>query len=222
MLRPNNLAVKSHISLPISILISMPRPTAKRALMPLVILPRLIAILEHHRIIITSLRLDFYRIRQMARNTQTLSNRINILALHTSNDFLLGVVNNDVECVLVADAVFVALVLNNVHGAPAWCEAWGGVDGLEDGEAEGGGADFGDAAFVGDGAGSSDCGFFTEITVLAFGVFDDGLHVHCFPVVEVGELEDGVVEAVLLVAVFAACFAEGDGDWMWLDVALVL
>lgn len=99
-----------------------------------------------------------------------------------------------------------------MHRAPSLREARGGVDGLEDGEPEGRGADFGDPAFVGDALGACDVCLFAQIAVLAFGLVHEGLHIHGLPVVEVGELEDGVVEAVFVVAVFAAGFGVGDGD----------
>jgi hypothetical protein len=46
-----------------------------------------------------------------------------------------------------------------------------------------------------------------------FGVGDDLVDVKGLSVVEVGELDDGVVEAVFFVAVDAAGFGVFDGDW---------
>jgi hypothetical protein len=48
---------------------------------------------------------------------------------------------------------------------------------------------------------------------VVFGVHDDLIDVEGLPVVEVSELDDGVVEAVFFVAVDAAGFGVFDGDW---------
>jgi hypothetical protein len=104
-------------------------------------------------------------------------------------------------------------VLDNVHGAPAGCEARGGVDGLEDAETESSGSDLGDAARPDNLVASDSVCLLAQLAVLALGVIDEGLRIEVCLVLEVLEAEDGVVEAIFFVTVYAAGFGELDRDW---------
>lgn len=175
--------------------------------------PRLIPIPKHHRIPIPASRLNLNLIRQMALHPQRLRDRINSPALHRRKDLMQRIVNNDVERILRANAVLITLVLDDVHRAPTGCEARVCIDGAEDTQAVGGCAEFRDAAFVHDASAEIRFALLAEVAVGAGGVGDEGLHVERVPVVEVGEAEDGVVEAVFGVAVYAAGAGVLDGDW---------
>jgi hypothetical protein len=189
-----SLAIEPHISLPVPILKSMLLPISKRTLMPrIIILPRLVSILERNRIVVPALCLNLHRIRQMARQTQRLASPVNRLLLRQPNNLFRRIIHDNIKCVVRPNAIFVALVLHDVHGAPAGCETRSWVDGLEDAEAESCGADFGNAAGVFD-AVKRGLLFFAELAVFSVpGFVDEALDVEVFPVVEVFEAHDGVV-----------------------------
>jgi hypothetical protein len=150
----------------------------------------------------------------VAGQAQRLTPSIDRLLLSRSDNFLGRIVQYNIKSILAADAVLVALILHNVHGAPAGCEAGGGVHGLEDTEAEGCGADFGDAAGVLDATAQAGEPLFAELAVLAVpGFVDEALDVEIFPVVEVFEAQDRVVQAVFSVAINTTSFGELNGDW---------
>jgi hypothetical protein len=145
--RCSHLASKSHVTLAVTVLISVTRSVAESALVAsIVVLPRLATVLEHHRVVVTTLGLDLNSVGQVAGDAQSLGLRVDGSALNRSNDLLLRVVDDDIECVFTADSVLVALVLYDVHGTPAFREAWGRVHRLEDAETKGSGADLGDTA----------------------------------------------------------------------------
>jgi hypothetical protein len=188
------LAREPHISLPIPILKPMLLPIPKRTLMPrIVVLPRLISILERNWIGIPTLCLNLHGIRQMTSQTQRLTAPIDRLLLRQSNNLLCRIIHDNIKRVVRANAVFITLVLYNVHSAPAGSEARGWIHGLEDAKAESRGADLGDAAGVFDAAERSFL-LFAEFAVLSVsGFVDEALDVEVFPVVEVFEAENGVV-----------------------------
>lgn len=182
-------ASKTHITLAVTILIAMLWPIAKGALMArIVILPRLASILEHNWIEVATLCFDLNGPWQMARNAESLALCINRGTLHLSNDLARGVVDDDVESVIRTNAIFIALVLYDVHRAPSRCESRRRVDGLEDTQTKSCGANYWDTALPADGTGADDVPLFAQVAVVALGVIDHVLYIHRLPVVEVGEL----------------------------------
>jgi hypothetical protein len=118
---PSHLTSKAHIALTITVLVSVLRTMTESALVTsVVVLPCLGSILEHDRIVIAALRLNLHSPWQMARYTERLGCRIDSSALHRADDLLRGVVYDDIEGIISANAELVALVLDDMHCAPAW------------------------------------------------------------------------------------------------------
>jgi hypothetical protein len=102
----------------------------------------------------------------MAPHTQRLGRPIDSAKLRAAHGLLRAVGNHNVKRIVGANAVLVALVLRDVYGASAGCEARGAVLLLEVADAEGDGADGRDAAFVVDGGVNVAVWFAVEVAVL--------------------------------------------------------
>ena len=175
--------------------------------------------------IITPRSRNLQHIRQIAIDTQILTRIINRLLRNLSDGFVAGVINNDIEIIIRTNAILVALVLLDMHSAPAWRIAGAinkGVaveteavvdarpgDAADPAEALSARSPAAEIAFVLTGVGVG----------IGVGV---GFDVEGVPIVDVGELEDGAVEIVFCVAVYAAGFAEGNGEVADVGVGEVL
>ena len=178
---------------------------------PVIAVPRLARILELDRIGIFSRRRDVNRIGQITIHRERLRRRIDGRLGHESDLVLVGVVDQDVEGVVGSDAVLVALPLHDVHGAPP-----GRVGRLRHrlvvADAEERGADVWDTASPEQFLVCAQLAAGAEFPGVVALLGDQGVEVERFPVVDVGELEDGAVEAVGGVTVDTAGFGVGDGE----------
>jgi hypothetical protein len=147
------LASEPHVSLSVTILEPVPWTIAESALVRgFVVLPCLVSILEYDWVGITSLGLNLNGPRQMAGYAERLGVAVDWLLLSESDDLACCIIHNDIKGVICSNAVLIALVLDDVHGAPSGSEAGRRIDGLENAEAKGSGANLGNAACVRDSA----------------------------------------------------------------------
>lgn len=168
-------------------------------------LPCLATILEDYRVRVSAFGFDFDSPRKMTSDTQGLGSRIDRSTLYQSNDLVCSIINNNIKGIISTDPIFVALVLDDVHGTPAGSEAWSWVDRFEDTESEGRCPNFWDAACVCDTATLVDFCLLAELAVLTVSsLVDESLYVEVFPVVEVRKLQDRVVKTIFRVTVDAA------------------
>ena len=80
--------------------------------------PPLVAVREHHGAIVAAIISNDDHMGQVAVEVEALGDGIEGGLLHLANGGVVGVEHEDVELVVGADAILIALVLHHMHGAP--------------------------------------------------------------------------------------------------------
>ena len=220
------IAIKPAIPTGTPRLISIISPPTHLTMRSISTRPRFPRKRKANSVIINPRSRNLQHIRQIAIDTQSLTRSINKLLRNLSDGFVAGVINDDIEIIICTNAILIALVLLDMHSAPAWriAGAMNKVVAVEtEAVVDARPRDVADPAEALSSRSSTLPA--AEIVFVLAGVgvgVGVGFDVEGVPIVDVRELEDGAVETVFCVAVYAAGFGEGNGEVADVGVGEVL